>query len=72
MLFRSIGERCTPPIIYDRNLSCVKTPNKETYRRLYHTKEYDKPTYGPNEGTCVHFNRDPPGVGECTPGWPAP
>lgn len=21
------------------------------------------------EGTCVHFNRDPAGVGECTPNW---
>jgi hypothetical protein len=21
------------------------------------------------EGPCVHFNRDPEGVGECTPGW---
>lgn len=24
-----------------------------------------------NEGICVHFNRDPVGVGECTPAWPS-
>lgn len=24
------------------------------------------------EGVCVHFDRDPPGVGECTPDWDGP
>ena len=26
-----------------------------------------EPSCPPTEGICVHFNRDPPGVGECTP-----
>lgn len=25
------------------------------------------PKCAPGEGVCIHFNRDPPGVGECTP-----
>jgi hypothetical protein len=28
-----------------------------------------KPACGKDEGTCVHFLRDPEGVGECTAGW---
>jgi hypothetical protein len=28
-----------------------------------------KPACGKDEGTCVHFLRDPEGVGECTPDW---
>jgi hypothetical protein len=25
-----------------------------------------------DEGTCVHFNRNPDGIGECVPGWSGP
>jgi hypothetical protein len=31
-----------------------------------------KPACGASEGFCVHFQRDPAGVGECTPNWAGP
>jgi hypothetical protein len=67
-----VGDRCSPPAVCGRGLSCVGQPGEETCRRLCRAEECGEPSCGPGEGTCVHFNRDPPGVGECTPGWPAP
>ena len=31
-----------------------------------------EPACGKDEGVCVHFDRDPDGVGECTPDWKGP
>ena len=67
-----VGDRCTPPIVCGRGLSCVGQPGEERCRRLCRAEECGKPACGPEEGTCVHFNRDPAGVGECTPDWPDP
>jgi len=39
----------------------------ERCRRLCRMVEGGEPACPPDEGTCVHFTRDPPGVGECTP-----
>lgn len=67
-----LGERCTPPSVCGRGLACVGQPGEEVCRRLCRAEECGEPACRLGEGTCVHFNRDPPGVGECTPGWPAP
>lgn len=67
-----LGERCTPPQVCGRGLSCIGHPGEERCRRLCRAEACGEPACGPDEGACVHFNRDPPGVGECTPGWPAP
>jgi hypothetical protein len=40
-----------------------------TCRRLCPWGNCNNNTCSINEGVCVHFNRDPPGVGECTPNW---
>ena len=37
--------------------------------QLYVRKSDKAVVIGKAEGTCVHFDRDPPGIGECTPGW---
>jgi hypothetical protein len=65
-----VGDRCTPPVVCGRGLSCVGQPGEERCRRLCRAEECGKPACRAGEGTCVHFNRDPPGVGECTPDWP--
>jgi hypothetical protein len=64
------GERCTPPIVCGPELSCVGNPGEERCRRLCRAEECGEPGCSAGD-TCVHFNRDPPGVGECTPDWPA-
>lgn len=64
-----LGERCTPPSVCGRELNCVGPPGEERCRKLCRAEECGKPACGPDEGTCVHFNRNPEGVGECTPGW---
>jgi hypothetical protein len=65
------GERCTPPSVCGRGLSCVGDPGEERCRRLCRAEECGEPACDADD-TCVHFNRDPPGVGECTPDWPTP
>jgi hypothetical protein len=64
-----LGERCTPPSVCGRGLNCVGRPGEERCRKLCRAEECGKPACGAGEGTCVHFNRNPEGVGECTPGW---
>ena len=39
----------------------------ESCRRLCRMTEGEEPSCLSDEGTCVHFTRDPPDVGECTP-----
>jgi hypothetical protein len=64
-----LGERCTPPSVCGRGLNCVGLPGEERCRKLCRAEECGEPSCDADEGTCVHFNRDPEGVGECTPGW---
>ncbi len=60
-----LGEACSGPSVCDRGLSCVGGK----CRRLCRAEECGEPACPESEGTCVHFDRDPPGVGECTPGF---
>jgi hypothetical protein len=52
-----------------RGLTCVGDAGSQTCRRLCRAEECGEPSCPVAEGACVHFDRDPAGVGECTPGW---
>jgi hypothetical protein len=41
-------------------------------RRLCKWGPCERSGCGEDEGKCVHFRRNPEGVGECTPGWTGP
>jgi len=66
-----LGERCgaTSGRLCGRGLGCIGEPGAETCRRLCRAEECGEPSCPTAEGACVHFDRDPAGVGECTPGW---
>ncbi len=66
-----LGESCggSTQRFCGAGLTCVGQPGAETCRRLCRAEECGEPSCPPEEGTCVHFDRDPAGVGECTPGW---
>ena len=66
-----LGEPCSRASgrLCGAGLTCVGQPGAETCRRLCRAEECGEPACPEEEGTCVHFDRDPPGVGECTPGW---
>jgi hypothetical protein len=62
----ALGEPCTEgPSVCQRGLTCVGG----FCRRLCVAQACGEPSCPEAEGTCVHFDRDPPGIGECTPGW---
>jgi hypothetical protein len=58
-----VGAACSGAALCDRGLTCVHG----TCRRLCAAESCGEPGCPDGEGTCVHFNRNPPGVGECTP-----
>jgi hypothetical protein len=62
-----LGELCEGdgPSVCQRGLTCVG----RICRRLCVAEACGEPSCPEAEGTCVHFDRDPPGIGECTPGW---
>lgn len=60
-----LGDPCGAPDVCRQGLTCVGG----ACRRLCSTVECGEPSCPAAEGTCVHFDRDPEGVGECTPGW---
>jgi hypothetical protein len=62
---RRLGDACSPPDVCAQGLSCVAG----RCRRLCRAELCGEPSCPPEEGACVHFDRDPAGVGECTPGW---
>lgn len=65
-----LGDSCSPPSVCAQGLTCVGTPDTGLFcRRLCRAEQCGQPACPEAEGTCVHFDRDPPGVGECTPGW---
>jgi len=66
-----LGEPCGAATgrLCGRGLGCIGEPGAETCRRLCRAEECGEPSCPTEEGTCVHFDRDPAGVGECTPGW---
>jgi hypothetical protein len=67
----ALGESCgaSQNRLCGRGLTCVGEPGAETCRRLCRAETCGDPSCPAAEGACVHFDRDPPDVGECTPGW---
>lgn len=67
----ALGEACgaSQNRLCGRGLTCVGEPGAETCRRFCRAESCGEPACPAAEGTCVHFDRDPAGVGECTPGW---
>ena len=62
---RELGERCDQASQCRQGLHCVD----DACRRLCRAEACGEPSCPLAEGVCVHFDRDPPGVGECTPDW---
>jgi hypothetical protein len=62
-----LGEPCSSANACARGLTCVGEPGDTRCRRLCRAEECGEPSCPSSEGYCVHFNRNPPLVGECTP-----
>jgi hypothetical protein len=61
---KDVGDACAPPDVCKQGLSCVGG----FCVKLCRYEECGEPACGPDDGACVHFLRDPEGVGECTLG----
>jgi len=59
-----LGDACEPPDVCQRGLACVGG----VCIKLCAFAQCGEPACEPDEGSCVHFARDPEGVGECTLG----
>jgi hypothetical protein len=59
-----VGDECGPPTVCKQGLSCVGG----YCVKLCAFEACGEPACGPGDGACVHFERDPEGVGECTLG----
>ena len=59
-----LGDSCAPPTVCKQGLTCVGG----YCTRLCRFEECGEPSCGEGEGSCVHFQRNPEGVGECTLG----
>jgi hypothetical protein len=59
-----LGDECTPPAVCGQGMSCVGG----YCIKLCRFAECGEPACAEGEGACVHFERDPEGVGECTLG----
>ncbi len=57
------GDACSGSVHCSRGFACVA----EQCRRLCRAISGGEPACPSEEGVCVHYNRDPAGVGECTP-----
>jgi hypothetical protein len=57
-----LGDACAPPDVCQQGLACVGG----RCIKLCAFTACGEPSCGPEDGTCVHFARDPAGVGECT------
>lgn len=73
-----LGDPCTREHQCGAGQICVGSGNQAvngsstidgTCRRLCRWTCDGKPGCEESEGVCVRFDRDPPGVGECTPNW---
>lgn len=60
-----LGDPCGPPNVCAQGFTCVGSITR-TCRRLCRAVLCGEPACPAEEGTCVHFDRNPPGVGECT------
>jgi hypothetical protein len=64
-----LGDSCSPPAVCAQGLTCVgRAGTGQFCRRLCRAEACGQPSCPAAEGTCVHFDRNPPGVGECTLG----
>lgn len=61
---KDIGDECGPPDVCRQGLTCVGGK----CIKLCRYEECGEPSCGEDEGSCVHFLRDPEGIGECTLG----
>lgn len=62
-----LGDSCSPPNVCAQGLTCVgREPAGYVCRQLCRAEECGKPDCSVAGGDCVHFDRDPVGVGECT------
>jgi hypothetical protein len=59
-----VGDECGPPTVCKQGLNCVGG----YCVKLCKYEECGEPACAETDGTCTHFERDPPGVGECTLG----
>lgn len=59
-----LGDACGEPTVCQQGLTCVGG----NCVKLCRFAECGEPACSDAEGTCVHFVRDPDGVGECTLG----
>jgi hypothetical protein len=59
-----LGDACSPPDVCSQGLSCVGG----VCTKLCAAEACGEPACSADEGACVHFARDPTGVGECTLG----
>jgi hypothetical protein len=59
-----LGDSCAPPSVCKQGLNCVGG----VCIKLCAYEACAEPSCGDGEGSCVHFLRDPEGVGECTLG----
>jgi hypothetical protein len=57
-----LGDACAPPDVCAQGLACVG----ERCIKLCAYAQCAEPSCSAEEGTCVHFARDPEGLGECT------
>lgn len=57
------GDACGPTSSCAAGALCVNSH----CRTLCRAEACGEPACAPGQGTCVHYNRDPQGVGECTP-----
>lgn len=68
---RKLGDSCSADTnTCAQGFTCVfdtGAPDVGHCRRLCRAELCGEPSCPPAEGICVHFNRNPPGVGECAP-----
>jgi len=60
-----VGDPCDHDNACRAGLTCVL----DHCRKLCNAEACGEPSCDADDGGCVHFTRDPAGVGECTPGW---
>jgi hypothetical protein len=75
----ALGDACDHEHQCGQGLLCAATLPDDatafengTCRKLCRFGACGTPSCSADEGLCVHFLRDPSGVGECTPGWQGP
>jgi hypothetical protein len=58
---QDLGEPCAPPTVCKQGLTCAGG----ICTKLCSFTPCGTPACTPAEGTCTHYDRDPPGIGEC-------